>query len=44
VVGQSSGTGEVLVLVPDTTRQAELVLRFHDDSRTVPFEIVPAGG
>jgi hypothetical protein len=43
VAGQSSGTGDVLVLVPDTTRQAELVLRFRGDSRTVPFEIVPAG-
>jgi len=42
VPGRSSVRGDVLVLVPDSTRQAELVLRYLDDSRTVPFEIVPA--
>ena len=44
VAGRSSLRGEVLVLLPDDIREAELVLRYYDNSRSVPFTIVPAGG
>lgn len=41
VASESSKVGTVLFVVPDTTRTAELKIRFEEGPRTVPFELQP---
>lgn len=39
VPGDSSKSGTVLFVVPDTTRTAALKVKFYEGDRTIPFEL-----
>jgi hypothetical protein len=39
VEGQATKRGEVVILVPESARTAELLLRYQDSNKTVPFTI-----
>lgn len=41
VEGDASKVGTVLFVIPDTTRAAELKIKFYEGDRTIPFELRP---
>jgi len=41
VAGDATKVGTILFVVPDTTRTAELKIKFQADTRTIPFELQP---
>jgi hypothetical protein len=42
VAGDASKIGNVLFVIPDSTRAATLKIKFHEGDRTIPFELRPS--